>query len=99
MGERIYPGSPAQEFYDLCKLYLKHYGEPGTDSTRVARIGRLMLSELPCGGGWLSVEYLRPCATNYELVWRNDTGFNTEDWYQHLEVLRRKLILERLSDV
>ncbi len=89
--------SPAQEFYDLAKLYAKRFGEPGTDDYwMIAHLGRLRIFGK---GNELTVEYLRPCATHYETVWSNQTGFCVDDWHQHLEVLRRELILDRLADV
>ena len=99
MSERIYPGSPAQEFYDLAKLYVKHFGEQDVRLTvRRARLGRLMIYTRPPSGDLL-VEYLPPCAAQYKTVWSNSTGFAVEDWYQHLEALRKVLILERLAAI
>ena len=64
--------------------------------TWAARLGRLRFC---CQNNNLLVEYLRPCATHYETVWSNETGFACDDWHQHLETLRRLLILDRLADV
>ena len=102
MSERIHPGSPAQEFYDLAKLYVKHFGEQsrygGRVTVRQAKLGRLAIYSNP-DNGWLQVEHLPPCAAQYEVVWSNAEGFNTLDWYQHLEALRKVLILERLAAI
>lgn len=91
--------SPRDEFVRLGELYIKHYGSEyssfGSGSDRVARLGRLRCLMVL---GELEVSYLRPCAAHYELVFSNGE-FRCEDWYQHLEALRNKLILERLADV
>ena len=93
-----YAGSPAQEFYDLARLYLEKFGEPGTDDYwKAAQLGRLRI--WTASGSGLTVQYLRPCATNYEEVWSNANGFCVKDWHDHLETLRRALILDRLADV
>jgi len=98
MSERIHPGSPAQEFYDLAKLYIKHFGTKAEGHDQwSAELGRLRLYS--ARGNWLQVEYLSPCAAQYKIVWSNPTGFAVEDWYQHLEALRKVLILERLAAI
>jgi len=106
MSERIYSGSPAQEFYDLAKLYVKLFGTmTATVDVWRADLGRLRIYTAP-DRNWLLVKYLQPCETGlyapisgYELVWSNSTGFQVEDWYQHLEAFRKALILERLADI
>lgn len=96
MSRRVYEGSPAQEFYDLSVLYTKNYGTCRNDGLWTARLGRLSFERV---GASLTVQYLRPCAAHFEIVWSNASGFNTDDWYQHLEELRKVLILDRIADV
>jgi hypothetical protein len=87
--------SPAQEFCRLSALYLEYFGVTDKDGIENAQLGPLTFVRI---NGNVMVNYLRPCAAHYEPVY-SPKGFHCEDWYQHLEVLRNKLILERLADV
>jgi len=92
------PNSPSQEFYDLSILYVEKFGVQRNDGLWTARLERLSFERV---GSSLLVQYLRPCAAQFEIVWSNASGFNSDngDWYQHLDKLRRVLILDRIADV
>lgn len=88
--------SPAQEFYKLSMLYIELYGKAGIPmETYFAQLDRLRLSRRY---DELSVGYLGPGRLYYERIYGNE-GFQSEDWHDHLETLRNKLVLERLADV
>ena len=96
MSSWVQESSPAQEFYDLSVLYTKKFGTRSDHGLWTAKLGRLTFDRI---GASLLVQYLRPCATHFEIVWSNTTGFNAGDWHQHLEALRKVLILDRIADV